>query len=362
MKIGILTFHRALNYGAVLQCYALYETIRSMGHDVEVIDYRPPYLEKYRKFIYSKTFRRHGLIGKLKYILICILSFLKKKKSSKKFDVFFSKNIKLSTKVLSAEEIPSKYDAILFGSDQIWNPIISEGFDPLFCGQFKKCSARFISYAASLGNPQNITTSQWSEINNYLKDFDFLSVREEKLAAYLSDTGKEIRTVLDPTLLAPRDIFDRIAIKPKEERYVLLYMLEADENAIVFAKRIAEDRGCPLIRITAGYSYEKKVSGYEIKSGVDIGEFIGYFKYADYIINISFHGTAFSVIFNKDFYTLKSRNYERAYGLLKNLGLQDRFVCHENKIELKSIDYDGVNHMVIKKRSYSLDYLNNAIN
>jgi hypothetical protein len=363
MKIGILTFHRALNYGAVLQCYALYKTLCSLGHDVEIIDYRPPYLEKYRKFVYRKTFKEiHGFIGKLKYIIFCFRSYRGKKRSSKLFDDFLNKTIKLSSIVHSAEDVSSKYDAVFFGSDQIWNPKISEGFDPLFYGQYAKGNTKFISYAASLGTPQNIDAHQWPEINTYLKNFDFLSVREEKLTDYLSDIGKEIKTVLDPTLLASREIFDCIAVKPMEEKYVLLYMLEADKNAVAFAKRIARERGCPLIRITAGHSLVERGHGYETKPGVSVGEFIGFFKYADYVINISFHGTAFSVIYNKDFYTLKSRNYERSYGLLKNLDLLDRFVCSGDEIEIKPVDYDSVCLKLNKLKSSSFNFIRKSLN
>jgi hypothetical protein len=99
--------------------------------------------------------------------------------------------------------IPDYYDYIFFGSDQIWNPRICEGFDPLFWGQFPKGKSKFVSYAASLGTPQNIAIDKWDTINENIKNFDNVSVREGKLLEYLK-CNTEGKVVLDPTLLASR--------------------------------------------------------------------------------------------------------------------------------------------------------------
>ena len=356
MKIGILTFHRAINFGAVLQCYALYRTLSDMGHDVEVIDYRPVYIEKYRKLLYWKNYKKLGLLKKIKNLIFLPLTYRNKKKSAQVFDAFLNKHINTSKIVKDANDI-SSYDVIFFGSDQRWNPRICEGYDPLYYGQFPKGKTKFVSYAASLGTPQNLNKEQWDKIFLLLKSFDAISVRETKLTEYLQSGGIEAQSVLDPTLLASKDIFERIVEKPRETGYVLLYMLEEYSNAIEFAKNIAKQKNLKLIRVRAqaSQSIRKRNSNEVIPNSV--GEFLGYFKYADYVVNISFHGTAFSVIFNKNFYTLKSRNFERAYGLLDSLGLLSRFVSSDETVLPSHINYSKTNIKVTMMRESSINFI-----
>lgn len=357
MKIGILTFHRAINYGAVLQCYALYRTLCDMGHDVEVIDYRPSYIENDRRFLFVK---RTNFISKIKILIYHLLDYTYRRKSSRVFDIFVNNYLTFSPKVHSANNIPDYYDCIFFGSDQIWNPTISGGFDKVFWGQFPKGKTKFVSYAASLGTPQNIAIDKWDAINEYIKNFDSVSVREGKLLEYLNCNPKG-KVVLDPTLLASREIFESIAVKPKETKYVLLYMLEPDRQAISFAKNIAKKRGCKLIRIRAVNNRFDTHNEYVTLSAIKPEEFLGYFKYADYIVNVSFHGTAFSVIFNKNFYTLKSKNFERAYGLLSSIGLNDRFVSPEKDVELQDMSYEYANKRLEEMRRESMHFIEASI-
>lgn len=361
MKIGILTFHRAINFGAVLQCYALYRTLSDMGHDVEVIDYRPAYIEKYRKPLYWNDFKKQGFLSKIKALLMLPITYKNKKKSASVFDSFLNQHIKTTQVVKNVLDLPS-FDVIFFGSDQIWNPRICEGFDPLYYGQFPKGKTKLVSYAASLGTPQVLTKEQWDKIFPLMKSFDAISVRESKLAEYLQNGGIKAKTVLDPTLLASKEIFERIVEKPQITGYVLLYMLEPDGNAITFANRIAKHRNLKLMRIRARRSPKMKKSNYDDVVPNSVGEFLGYFKYADYVVNVSFHGTAFSVIFNKNFYTLKSRNYERAYGLLKSLGLLDRFVSPNDDVGGgNDIDYLNAIECLEKMRKASQEFLYSSL-
>lgn len=360
MKIGILTFHRAINFGAVLQCYALYRTLSDMGHDVEVIDYRPAYIEKYRKLFYWNDFKKLGLLGKIKNLLLLPKTYLNKRKSARIFDTFIHENIKFTSVVKNIHDVPL-FDVIFFGSDQIWNPRTCEGFDPIFYGQFPNCIAKLVSYAASIGTPQLLTKNQWNIIFPLMKSFHAISVRESKLAEYLQNGGIKAQTVLDPTLMASKEIFERIVEKPKETGYVLLYMLEHDNNAIKFAKNIAMQNNLKLIRVRTLSSPSMKRKNYEEVIPVSVGEFLGYFKYADYVVNVSFHGTAFSVIFNKEFYTLKSRNFERAYGLLDNLGLLSRFLSPDETVLPVQINYSEVNIRLKMMREFSINFINKSL-
>ena len=361
MKIGILTFHRAINFGAVLQCYALYRTLGDMGHDVEVIDYRPAYIEKYRRLLYWNDLKKQGLLSKIKTLILLPLTYRNKMRSALVFDAFLNKHIKTSTIVTNVNDVPS-YDVIFFGSDQIWNPRICEGFDPLYYGQFPKGKTKLVSYAASLGTPQVLTKEHWDKIFPLLKSFDAISVRESKLAEYLQNGGIKAQTVLDPTLMASRDIFENIAVKPKESGYVMLYMLEHEPTAVAFAKKLASSKGLKLLRLRAIQGPLEKSDDYEIISSASIEEFLGYVKYADYVVNVSFHGTAFSVIFNKNFYTLKSSNYERSYGLLRALGLSERFVLPTDNVMGDDVDYRESNKRLEEMRTDSREFLSHSLN
>jgi hypothetical protein len=328
-----------------------------MGHDVEVIDYRPAYIEKYRRLLYWNDLKKQGLLSKIKTLILLPLTYRNKMRSALVFDAFLNKHIKTSTIVTNVNDVPS-YDVIFFGSDQIWNPRICEGFDPLYYGQFPKGKTKLVSYAASLGTPQVLTKEHWDKIFPLLKSFDAISVRESKLAEYLQNGGIKAQTVLDPTLMASREIFERIVEKPQITGYVLLYMLEPDANAITFANRIAKHRNLKLIRIRARRFPKMKKSNYDDVVPNSVGEFLGYFKYADYVVNVSFHGTAFSVIFNKNFYTLKSRNYERAYGFLKSLGLLDRFASPNDDVAGGGdIDYRNAAECMGKMKRASQEFL-----
>ena len=182
MKIGILTFHRAINYGAVLQCYGLSETLKAMGHEVDVIDYRPECIEYYRKKIpFFKIRHTSGLRNQLKALIVSLLNIETVKDANRRFDLFLKNNFNLSKTVLSAENMPSDYDLIFLGSDQIWSPQICYGFDSIYWGQFKHDTTRLVTYAASLGGHNELSDLEWKNVGRYLKGFERISVREKKL-------------------------------------------------------------------------------------------------------------------------------------------------------------------------------------
>lgn len=360
MKIGILTFHRAINFGAVLQCYALYRTLSDMGHEVEVIDYRPAYIEKYRKPLYWNDFKKQALLSKIKTLLLLPLTYINKRKAARVFDSFVNHYISTTTLVKNISEIPH-FEVVFFGSDQIWNPRICEGFDPFYWGQFNKKNTKFISYAASLGTPQVLTNKQWNQICPLAKSFDLISVRESKSAEYLHAIGINAKTVLDPTLIVSKDIFESIVERPRESNYVLLYMLESDSHAVEFASNLAKQHNLKLIRVRALSSPDIRKKTYKEVIPNSVGEFLGYFKYADYVVNVSFHGTVFSLIFNKNFYTIKSKNFERAYGLLESLNLLSLLISSDKDIMPTQIDYTNVLDKLSILKNYSLSYIRNSL-
>lgn len=359
MKVGIVTFHCALNYGALAQTYALQEFLKNNNYEVEIINYQPDYLtDPYRLFNYnrwaSKSFK-----GKIKYLLLEPFLFIKRYKRHRKLISFVNKKLAVSPQIFRKHsEINTKCDAFIFGSDQIWNPEITKGFDPIYFGDITPLKdSKKISYAASV-EPSKLTESARKELVEHVASFKAISVRENSLADFLQAfTSKKIHTVLDPTLLVPVDVWKKIAVKPKvKEKYVLLYQARGGHQIPTkIAQQIANDINGKVVNVS-GMEYPILKNSYQNTS---VEEFIGYCMHADFIVTLSFHGTAFSVIFNKPFYSLDyndNRN-NRIKDLLQNLGLEDRLVNVNSNISYSEIDYTETNKKLDALKSSSASFL-----
>lgn len=355
MKIGILTFHRAINYGAVLQCYALYETLRRKGHDVEVIDYRPIYIEKYRLPFYLNS---NNAIHFLKELFRSIILYNKRKKAVKNFNSFLSL-LKFSPIVKKAEEISTiDYDLIISGSDQIWNKQITGGrYDDIYWGNFNHDNKKFISYAASFGK-----ISRNEEIDKKLKSLlthiDAIGVREKDFSDYLNSLGFDTHICVDPTILANKQIFWNLAEEPNEDNYILVYALKNRKKIVSWAKMIQDKTNWDIIVIGGNISYKQNYGEKtKVIQGVSPRLFLGYFLKARIIVNASFHGTVFATLFGKDFYSLKVDNSGRYEQYLQGVGLADRFVEFNYNPSLKPVDYSEFEEKKSKMVKASEDYL-----
>ncbi len=362
MKIGILTFHCAHNYGAVLQCYALQETLKSLGHKVEIIDYKPNYLvSPYRSF-YSKRLRGCNLLERVKAFVKEFLLMPKRIKRYNAFQSFIKNRLNLS-RTVKGKDIPLQYDTYIIGSDQIWNPKITNGFDSVFFGNFNfaKNGRTYISYAASM-EAKIIDKETEAYYRKALMNFDALSVREIQLKTLLQPlTEKNIELVLDPTLLADKKIWDKIAERPDIDRkYILVYEVRQDSNTERVAQQLAKEIDAEVIKITAGLNlcYSSNIKQCESPE-----KFIGWIKYADCIITTSFHGTAFSIIFNRPFYCLKLDDGAdtRSASLLNSLSLEDRFIDKTSNLTFTSIDFSEANKRLANMQVKSLTFLINAL-
>lgn len=363
MKIGILTFHRALNYGAVLQCFALQEALKSIGHEVRIIDYRPPYLESYRKglsfYAFSKT---NGLIQKIKYLLVGVLMQRKKRKSSKVFDSFIEEYFDLDSNYQSDISEIKGYDAIVFGSDQIWSPSICDGFDKVYWGDFHHQKTQLVTYAASIGGHNKIENAQVDEIRNLIKNYNAVSVRETQLQSFLLEKiGMRVPVVCDPTILVKEETFETIAKRKRDDRYVLFFALEYDPDSISFAKNIAKQLNANVVRVGAIAELYGKDSSIEYEEAVSPAEFCGLIKYAKCVVTISFHGTVFSTIFKKDFYSLKCSQGDRAKDYLDSVGLSERMVDAKAIVAYSKVDYSNFDNNINKLRQPSIDYIKSVL-
>lgn len=355
MKIGILTFHRAINYGAVLQCYALYRTLCDIGHDVEVIDYRPTYIERYRQLFNLKG---KSLISKSKEITRSLLMSSEIKKTVRNFDDFLQR-IKLSSIVSTAEDIISQhYDIIVCGSDQVWNKKIADDtYDEFFWGQFDHPGSTFITYAASYGT---LVQSVDTELNlkRLLTKVDGIGVREKDLADYISSLGFKAYVCVDPTVLADRQHFVDLAEEPLDDNYILIYALKDRLKVVNWAKKLQSLTGLKIIVLGGNVAYKQNYGkDVEVVQGVSPCVFLGYYKKARYVVNASFHGTVFSTIFKRDFFSINVANSDRYEQYLKSVGLSERFVNLSDMPNLEPVDYSGFDDRKEKLVNDSESYL-----
>lgn len=361
MKIGILTFHCAHNYGAVLQCYALQEVLKSLGHDVKVIDYRPSYLVNPYKTL-KLVVSRHPL-WLLKHTIKEFLKYSKVKRRHQAFLRFIEGKLNLSPRCDETFFV-SNMDAYIFGSDQIWNPGLTNGFDDIYWGKFpfRKGNKKYITYAASLGK-ESLTEEEQNFVVENQKNFNAISVRESSLKSLLTPlTDKKVKQVLDPTLLASRTVWDKLHDNVEDGGgYVLVYQVRQDPNTMEIARHIAQQINAKVIILDSFVKWGKEI---ERKFDASPEDFVAYFKHASCVVTTSFHGTAFSVIFNKPFYTLKfgDSTDTRFKSLLHSLHLENRLIDKLDRPSFSDIDYSKSNEILNELRRDSLQFLTSNLN
>lgn len=361
MKIGIVTFHAVHNFGAVLQAYGLQEYLSSNGHDAYIIDYYPAYLkERYKTFSLNNVLKSKGFV-RIKSLFREILAYPILKRRECFFRDFISNSLKLQSLDGLAED--NDYDAFVFGSDQIWNPLICNGLDPIFFGEFVAAKGkRLISYAGSMGSLSHYNTTMKKEFLKKIAPFYAISCREKEPAEFIiKELKRSVATVIDPVLLAGRDTFDKIASKfvPKKP-YLLLFTLGNNGRTSEIAYKLAKEKGLEIVEIVSFQVSLKKRTAIQTLSVYD---FLGYIRSADFVVTSSFHGTALSILFGKDLYYVPddSKTGERAVNLLQVLGIGDR-VWNENcEYNVSQIDYEQVFCILEKEREKSIGFIKSAL-
>ncbi|MGO5462895.1 polysaccharide pyruvyl transferase family protein [Bifidobacterium animalis] len=308
MKIGAITFHCSYNFGSALQAYALQTYLTRQGNDVHIIDYRSSDFDAY------KLFRMKG-IRSFAVDLFSLPGNLKRRKS---FHNFWGKYFNLTERMYagpSAEEQlsadASAYDAIICGSDQIWNLDCTHGPVPPFFLSFAPDRALKISYAPSLAHPtfekQFFTQQDKDNIAHWLNRFDSISVREIPVAGQFEAlTDKPFTETVDPTLLLEADDYKTIQSEElpknlKSGQYIFAYTLWPNDDMVQYIDDLAKKYNKTIVY------YSKRRIRYTAKSinvwGVGPAEFLSLIAEADSVISNSFHATVFSILYNKPFLT-----------------------------------------------------------
>ena len=359
MKIGIITFHFPFNYGAALQAYAMQAKLSLMGHEAFIIDYRPEYHT--RQYSRGRTWGNcfHSPFWQSPIRVFFKLFNDLDKKRAKNFDRFSQKYFSLYP--YSEKSDFSELDCILLGSDQIWSQEHTDHrFDGPYYGDGFKC--RVFSYAAS-NRATSLTDNERETYISKLKQLSHIGVREQRLQELLQPlTEKKVVLTVDPTILAGQEVFGSLKLtRQMKDRYVLLYQIPFYPEVFKMAKNFADSINAKLVSLVdrPNPKYRKDA---DLIAGPE--EFLSYFKYAECIFTTSFHGTAFSLIFNKNFYSIRQNTSAdiRIESILGQIGLNDRFIDMLVEPTFKSIDYDLVNPKVNLIRQSSEEFLISAIN
>jgi len=364
MKIEIITFHNTSNFGATLQCTALSNYLKKQGHEPQVINYLPAYVadkksaaKELRNVARAKNKVKAAVKG------IAYLSKFKEiKERDRRFEEFINDNLNTTEIYTSFEELqkdPPEADLYICGSDQIWNPALTGGkLDKAFFLRFT--SGRKVSYGASMGEFK--IEEHKEKLKELTDDFEALSVREPSTAVRLASAlEKEVSTVLDCTLLMTRDDYAPME-KPvtTHDPYVLIYDMQRSAVTDQLAQSIARQKGLKIIDISPNPFITHKNSTKMI--GIGPGEFLTLVKNAEYVVTNSFHGTVFSIIYGRQFFSVPhSTRSGRVADLLNSLDLSERLVRSAEFIDMNPVNYDIVNSVLDKNRQQSYEYLNGVL-
>lgn len=374
MKIAILTLPLHTNYGGILQCYALQTVLERQGYDVKVLT-KPLYTRTYYIiwfFAIIKRFFKRIFLGEKISILYAPYQ-LEIKNVRKNTNLFIDRYIhKYLTRSLS-KKISKKFDAIIVGSDQVWRAkyVNLEDYFLSFLGDEK---IKRIAYAASFGvdNISEYSPEQLEKCIHLLRKFDYVSVRELSgvniCHRYFNINAIQL---LDPTLLlAPNDYLSLIDKKNINEPLgnMLVYILDKTDEKVQLVNKIAAERGLVPFWIGIENKSESLSTGYSVKISVE--QWLYSFEKADFVFTDSFHGCAFSILFNKQFIVIgnKERGMSRFTSLLSIFQLDERLIYSKNDYENRiinlstDIDYKIINNILSIERDKSYDFFYKSLN
>lgn len=374
MKIGIVTFYRVANYGAMLQAYSLMNVLERMGHEVVFIRYKfysPKRLPLWRTLV-SRNLK--GLKAKLKnYVCHSITDF-----AASYPQTLFCETVD-EVKLATAD-----CDAFIVGSDQMWNPLWSSGESlPLVMLDFATEGKPRVSYAASFGTKEWREDQNAAEASRMLKKFKSISVREEsgvKLVELLSGRT-DTKCLIDPTLLQNATFYNEIIANNEIRRdvskkpYVFTYIFRkwSDIKEMRTALDVVKEK-LNIPNVVTDRRYAPGLIGVlcrvlGVKAKIKVPEWLARIASSEFVFTNSFHGTVFAILFHKPFVSvlIKGKMFgmnERALSLLKNIGLEERAV-YSDEIEKisslvdKPINWEAVDSRLDELRNVSKAFLNN---
>lgn len=364
MKTATVTWIKHYNYGTYLQAYALQKAICKLGYENDIIsDFNIQQMEPSKNSFIKKNINRilhlSRTIDNYKYKKIDL-------KRLQHYVEFKEKYMSVTDPVIEEQLnlLNEKYDTFICGSDQIWAPN-KEVFHEFYYLAFADNDKKKISYAPSLGlNNFQVDTNK---IKKLVERFNKVSVREESGKQLLEQiTDKQIDVVLDPTLLLKQEEWDEVAKTDAKKDYIFCYFLGENDWYYDLVRKLAKERNCDILTIPTKPVQVKRKGIILLEDGPS--EFIGHIKNASMVITDSFHGTIFSILYQKEFLVLKrfqdtEKNCQnsRIYNLLNKLKIENRFVNEGDVINLTSLNYEKINDLLDKERIKSIQFLSGSL-
>lgn len=363
MRIDIITCHDVYNYGASLQAYALSSFLNTLGHDAEIIDYKPDYLSHHYEFGYvEETNRYYSLCRKSKifhfiYSLRLLPVTFATWRRIKPFDRFKAEKLKCTKRysdLKTLQKDPPLADMYIAGSDQIWNCNLPNGRDAAFFLSFGSVK-RKISYAASFAMP-SIPEKYVDMLKTNLANIDSISVREKSAVSLLANIGIKSTAVIDPVYLLSKEQWtcfagcDRII----HEQYVFVYNLNHSNTEAIKkeALRIAKKFRCKIVAIDS--SFKCRFSNINIHDAGPI-EFVNLIRYSSFVVTDSFHGMSFALILQKPFSVWhKHSDSSRIYDLLNDI---EAVYCINSTIEKNKYDWHFIERKIEDKVDNSINFI-----
>ena len=384
MKLGIVSCYFINNYGSVLQAYALQKYLTGKGIECDTISVEglKPYLNAKKKQYYFCNIYKAGLFfAKLPMIYLKMLQKInyknlgrRYKKRVQKFNTF-RKNFKFSNKSASSlkqlSDLALTYDMFLVGSDQLWRP--DNIFPKYYTLSWVPDNTAKVSYATSFGVSE-LDRRYKSKAKEFLNRFSAISVRESSGCELVKEiTGKTTYVVCDPVFFLTKNQWNTIADTSlcPNKKYIFTYFLGGGKQCRKFAEKLSAVTGLSVLGIVHNDSYI--ASDENIDYPIDDcspNEFLGLISNAEYICTDSFHASAFSAIFNKNFFAFnrftskKHGTNSRIKSFLKMTGLENRLITDFGKsddIILNDIDYETVNNKILSFIDESYDFIEKEI-
>lgn len=379
-KIAIITHYtNSLNYGGLLQAFALVFKLEQLGYVADQIQLGERSQEDLKKNIFMKA-KEHGT----SYALLLIVEHIKS--LILKINIDLSKTIQIFCNYRESIPHTSKidedklsvlnkyYDIFIAGSDQIWHPKWTK---KAFFLNFVDSNKIKLAYAASIGR-YDFSSYEVNFLKKFIQTFDYVSVREKSASLFLKKTVNfESVQVLDPTMLLTKQEWEK-----QEEfiehpnKYIFCYLLEYSSKRLKFIRNLSKILKLPIIapvHAAQKKSYASVNDKMYLEYAVGPKEWVFLLHNAEYVITDSFHGTVFSIIFQKNFWHILRKAYfitgnmnSRVYSLLHDFLLEDRFINIDEKINKQKVTspivYEKIERILVQERKHSLEYLITGLN
>ncbi len=367
-KVGIITFHNSYNCGSMLETYAMQEIIKKGGLNPEIVNFSSQGQIK----LYNAWFENNSIKNIVKNILIS--SHINKiKNNNKKYVEFQKKYFKLSNFTSDSSSLKDNdYDTVISGSDQIWNITIDDYDDAYFLNWVK--SAKKVAYSPSFGSKNILRYSNDPDkYKRFILSYDAVSIRENNGKKWTKElTGLDVPVLLDPTLLLDRNDYEKLVARDVETpgEYIFFYSPGFNNEICKYVKTVADKYNMKVITWSSKQYYVKNIKkyGFELPKYENPEMYLYLIKNAKLIFTTSYHGTIFSTIFKKKFYTIKNGGMygddDRVITLLNQINLMDRLIPHEfdNKFNYMSDpNFNDSDKNLIKLKEKSIKFLSDNV-